>query len=101
MLHESEKTEFTALSVIFIAVWVALVAAPYNIDTSHWAGISKLWLTPFFAPWVAMFAAILGGTWFARLTENDAWLLNRSFWPKQLFIWLPLLSTLIIAQIGK
>lgn len=101
MLHKDESYEFKILSLVFIATWIGIILVPHGVDTHSWNGIERIWLTPFFAPWVAMIVVVYGGTWLARSLKNEAWLLTKSFWPKQIFIWLPVISTLIISQLHK
>lgn len=101
MLHESEKFQFKVLLMGYLAIWLGLTSLPYVMDIGHWAGISRLWTHPMFSAFPALLWVVYGGSWIARWTDNEAWLLNRSFWAKQIFVLMFILSILLASELGQ
>jgi len=99
MVHESEKFQFKMLLVGFLTVWLGLMLLPFITDISERPGIERLWTDPMFAPFPALLLVVYGGTWLARWSNNDAWLLNKSFWPKQVFVWIPIASVMVTSAL--
>jgi|GEM_PF-1933674 len=97
MIHNSEKFQFTVLLIAYLVMWAGLTLLPYVTDISSAAGVLQMWTHPMFSPWPGLLLVVFGGTWIAEWTENDAWLLNKSFWPKQIFVWIPIVSVMLVS----
>jgi len=101
MKNTSEKFHLTALSLGFAGIWAGLSALPHLVDISKRPGIERLWTDPMFAWFPALLFVIYGGTWLAKLTNDNRWLLNNSFWQKQLFLFVPILFILATSSLNK
>jgi hypothetical protein len=101
MLDPNEKKYFMFNIMLFATVWAVAILLYLNVPFNQLEGLPRLlsfFAIPLIAPFTALILVIYCSEWIAKITRNPLWLMRNSFWPRQIFIVLPIVNAVGLLQ---